>query len=94
MTEYAECIEHGKKSWKLHPACRVRKEDFGLLFYDLRGPKLLFAETGSTLAPHFFTALADQQQQFEQMETQEYQKIKRFLDQLVKKGFLYEQPIC
>ena len=38
----------------LHPACRVRAEKFGLLFYDLRGPRLLFAETGALLKPDFF----------------------------------------
>ena len=39
----------------LHRACRVRKERFGLLFYDSRGPRLLFAETGDLLEPGFFT---------------------------------------
>ena len=38
----------------LDPACRVRKEKFGLLFYDVRGPKLLFAETGNLIRPDFF----------------------------------------
>lgn len=81
-------------SWKLHPTCRVRKENFGLLFYDLRGPRLLFAETGLTLAPMFFTEIASQGQQLEKMGSRESQRIRRFLDQLVKKGFLYEQSIC
>lgn len=83
-----------ESSWKLHPECRVRKENFGLLFYDLRGPKLLFAETGLALTPTFFTETASQPQQLEKMRPQENQKIRRFLNQLVEKGFLYEQSIC
>ncbi len=48
--------------YALHPACRVRREAFGLLFYDLRGPRLLFAETGDLLDPRELeqgVALAD-----------------------------------
>lgn len=80
--------------WKLHSTCRVREENFGLLFYDLRGPKLLFAETGLTLGPMFFTEIASQGQQLEKMGTKQCQRIKRFLHQLVEKGFIYEQSIC
>ncbi len=42
---------------ELHPACRVRQEGFGLLFYDSRGPRLLFAETGSLLPADFFATV-------------------------------------
>ncbi len=42
---------------KLHPACRVRQEKFGLLFYDSRGPRLLFAETGTLLPAEFFATV-------------------------------------
>ena len=39
----------------LHPDCRVRREEFGLLFYDLKGPKLLFVASGDLLEPDAFT---------------------------------------
>ena len=39
---------------KLHPSCRARQEGFGLLFYDCRGPRLLFAATGSIFPADFY----------------------------------------
>ena len=38
----------------LHPDCRVRREEFGLLFYDLKGPKLLFVASGDLLETDAF----------------------------------------
>lgn len=81
-------------SWKLSPTCRVRKEPFGLLFYDSRGPKLLFAETGSMVPPDFFTDRARRQRYLAGMGAREQQRMTRFIDQLVQKGFVHEQPIC
>lgn len=83
-----------KTSWKLQPTCRVRKEAFGLLFYDSRGPKLLFAETGPELCAEFFTDVACQSGQLAKMANREQQRITRFLTQLADKGFVYEQSIC
>lgn len=81
-------------SWKLQQTCRVRKEAFGLLFYDSRGPKLLFAEAGPELSEEFFTEVACQSGQLAKMGNLEQHRITRFLTQLAGKGFLYEQSIC
>ena len=77
----------------LHPDCRVRREDFGLLFYDLKGPKLLFVESGDLLEPDAFgpgtasaTALAGRSHA-------ERRRIERLLRTLVVKGFVREQSI-
>ena len=42
---------------KLHPSCRARQEGFGLLFYDCKGPRLLFAATGNLLPADFYGTL-------------------------------------
>ena len=72
------------KRYALHPACRVRREAFGLLFYDLRGPRLLFAETGDSVTP---AALA------EGAEAPDA-RVERLFETLAAKGFVCEQPVC
>ncbi|MBI5444867.1 MAG: mycofactocin biosynthesis chaperone MftB [Deltaproteobacteria bacterium] len=74
----------------LHPCCRVRKESFGLLFYDLRGPKLLFAETGDLVEPERLRAGFSP----EGVALPERPRLERLLSALVRKGFLREQPVC
>ncbi len=79
--------------YALHPACRVRREAFGLLFYDLRGPRLLFAETGDRLDPAELergVALAD----VDGAGPRVGNAMGRLLSTLVEKGFLREQPVC
>ena len=78
----------------LHPDCRVRREEFGLLFYDLKGPKLLFVASGDLLETDAFrpggaaaNALAGRSQP-------ERRRLEGLLRTLVVKGFLLEQSIC
>lgn len=77
-------------SYTLHPACRVRREAFGLLFYDLRGPRLLFAETGDLLAPGELEAGVGVEGPGKGAEGQ---RMARLLASLAEKGFLREQPV-
>ncbi|HEY7746027.1 MAG TPA: mycofactocin biosynthesis chaperone MftB [Desulfuromonadales bacterium] len=79
---------------RLHPACRVRQEGFGLLFYDSRGPRLLFAETGSLLPTEFFATVRSLDDLPAGLSEQEQRILKKFLSQLLEKGFLREQSIC
>ncbi len=44
----------GGSRWKLAPGSQVRKEDFGLLFYQMRGPRLYFVSSGGLLEDRFF----------------------------------------
>jgi putative mycofactocin binding protein MftB len=78
---------------QLHPACRVRREGFGLLFYDCRGPRLLFAETGSLLHPDFFGSVRNRDELPEGLSAREQTVLLKFMSQLLEKGFLREQPI-
>jgi putative mycofactocin binding protein MftB len=40
--------------YKLAPGSQVRKEDFGLLFYTMAGPRLYFLSCGGLLGSGFF----------------------------------------
>jgi len=79
---------------QLHPACRVRREGFGLLFYDSRGPRLLFAATGSLLHPDYFATVRERDELPEGLSDREQHVLQKFMTQLLEKGFLREQPIC
>ena len=79
---------------RLHPACRVRQEGFGLLFYDSRGPRLLFAETGSLLPADFFATLRGRDELPCGLSERQQQALRKFVAKLLDKGFLREQPIC
>ncbi len=79
---------------ELHPACRVRQEGFGLLFYDSRGPRLLFAETGSLLSADFFTNPRPKDGLPAGLSAGQRQVVQTFLTRLLERGFLREQPFC
>lgn len=79
------------KGLKLHPACQVREESFGLLFYDSRGPRLLFAETGKLFTPEFFNSIGSWEDLPVDLSKQQQKVLKNFINTLQKKGFLYEQ---
>jgi putative mycofactocin binding protein MftB len=79
---------------QLHPACRVRQEGFGLLFYDSRGPRLLFAETGSLLGPEFFAGVRPRGELPAGLTEGQRTSLQTFLTRLLERGFLREQPLC
>ena len=78
----------------LHPDCRVRREEVGLLFYDLRGPKLLFVETGDLLEPEIFEAGTASADALADKSKPERLRVERLLRSLAQKGFILEQPLC
>ena len=80
--------------YALHPACRVRREAFGLLFYDLRGPRLLFAETGDLLDPRELEQGVALEDGKDRAGPGQGAPLGRLLSTLVEKGFLREQPVC
>ncbi len=81
----------GVSTTQLHPACRVRQEGFGLLFYDSRGPRLLFAATGNLLPQDYFETARSRDELPEGLSDSQKQTLKKFVDQLLQKGFLREQ---
>lgn len=78
---------------QLHPACRVRQEEFGLLFYDARGPRLLFAETGRMLPADFHQEVRGRHELPAGLAKQQQSVLQKFISNLLERGFLREQPI-
>ena len=78
---------------QLHPSCRVRQEGFGLLFYDSRGPRLLFAETGNLLPADYFDTVLEKGKLPAGLSDRQQGVLEKFLSQLLERGFLREQPI-
>jgi putative mycofactocin binding protein MftB len=76
---------------RLHPACRVRAEKFGLLFYDLRGPRLLFAETGALMEPDFFQGDEPVDAFLGRLDLRDGNRVQSLLAKLREKGYLSEQ---
>ncbi|BDG05567.1 mycofactocin biosynthesis chaperone MftB [Anaeromyxobacter oryzae] len=77
----------------LHPACRVREESFGLLFYDLRGPRLLFAETGGLVSAERLRGGGAGTDDLCDRPEAVQGRVERLLQSLVQKGFLREQSV-
>lgn len=77
----------------LHPACRARQEGFGLLFYDSRGPRLLFAETGTLLPADFFGSVRGRDELPDGLNDDQKKALQKFVTKLLEKGFLREQPL-
>ena len=76
---------------RLHPACRVRQEGFGLLFYDSRGPRLLFAETGGLIPADFYDTARERNELPAGLTEQQRTVLGKFVTHLLEKGFLREQ---
>ncbi len=77
----------------LHPNCRVRREEFGLLFYDLKGPKLLFVASGDLLEPEDLAPGSASAGALAARPAPERRRIEGVLRTLSVKGFVLEQPI-
>jgi len=76
---------------QLHPSCRARQEGFGLLFYDNRGPRLLFAATGTLLPADFFGTVRARDEFPDGISEAQKPALQKFVTQLLEKGFLHEQ---
>lgn len=81
-------------SYVLDPHCQVRAEPFGLLFYDLRGPRLLFAQTGGLIDPAALQSGLHLAQALAGRPPGEVAALERLFQSLVAKGFLREQSLC
>lgn len=80
---------------------QVRKEKFGLLFYDYRGPRLYFLPTGDLISDDFFSSgqtvgqLASAIQQKHGLTPRQAEDyVQKVLDKLSAKGLIYGQPLC
>ena len=76
---------------KLHPSCRARQEGFGLLFYDCKGPRLLFAATGTLLPADYYGTVRGRDEFPDGTSDSQKKALQKFVTQLLEKGFLHEQ---
>jgi len=80
----------------LAPGTQVREEDFGLLFYNMKGPCLYFLSSGQMLDSSFFQGELSLEQWVSLEEDERYvtqeriRGIKKSIDQLRDKGVILE----
>ena len=90
-----------KKSYHLREGVQVRKETFGLLFYDYRGPRLYFVPTKNLIGNDFFNGIQTAEGLTESIQTRHSQSrqasrqwVMQVLTELAQKGLIHEQSIC
>ena len=82
--------------YKLARGAQVRKEDFGLLFYKMHGPRLYFLASGDLLQEDFFQghisleAWIDRNQSMYENMTSRMPGLKKSLRKLTYKGVIIE----
>jgi len=82
--------------YRLAPGTQVREEDFGLLFYTMKGPQLYFLPSGQLLKSSFFQGDITLEQYLLQKEEKgsmtdaSIRGIRKTLDQLSEKGVIFE----
>jgi putative mycofactocin binding protein MftB len=84
--------------YRLASGVQVRKEKFGLLFYDYRGPRLYFLPTGDLISETFFSAGQTVEELVSAIHRESgwsRHRIEHYLDQvctkLAAKGLIYGQ---
>lgn len=76
-------------SYILAPQIRVRKECFGLLFYNARSTNLTFIESGNLIDPDLLNKRTSLEE-FLGDNSENHTKIKRLLQDLTNRGILCE----
>ena len=82
----------GGKRYRLAPGTQVREEDFGLLFYTMKGPTLFFLKCGRILQPEFFGGEMSltQWEEMRSISEKERLEIKQTLASLKDRGVILE----
>lgn len=85
-----------EKKYTLPPGTQVRQEDFGLLFYTMKGPRLYFLPLKKWIKPSFFkgqhslTQWMEKKGNLGKISALNLEKIKTSLEQLCRKGVIRE----
>ncbi len=80
----------------LAEGAQVREEDFGLLFYNMHGPRLYFLKSGNLLSEEFFHGLVSLKNWVEKNNpmsediTRRINALKKPLKKLVERGVIIE----
>jgi len=89
------------KFYRLQEGVQVRRETFGLLFYDYRGPRLYFVPSRDLIDDSFFTGQQTEQELIEAVTAgqpwnhpETKARIVQILEMLEEKGLVHGQPLC
>ncbi len=92
---------NSKSVFKLAKGVQVRKEVFGLLFYDYRGPRLYFVPSKDLITDSFFDGKQSIKDLTDALTTstpsprkQAQDQIEKILEMLENKGLINGQPVC
>jgi putative mycofactocin binding protein MftB len=85
----------------LNQGVQVRRERFGLLFYDYRGPRLYFLPTKSLVEDHFFNGAQPMAELVNDIHARHQwshswieDRLGQIMNQLEAKGLIHGQSIC
>jgi putative mycofactocin binding protein MftB len=88
-------------AFRLVDGVQVRREKFGLLFYDYKGPKIYFVASGGLVADDFFEGektlgqLADGLEKEHRLPRNNIlTHLESLLEKLETKGLINGQPLC
>jgi putative mycofactocin binding protein MftB len=87
-TVYGEMEQREDSGYEISPPVRVRKEAFGLLFYNTEESRLTFVKSGTLLRIQDHPDGSKKIMVDMKPETQA--KVKRLFDRLLKKGLICE----
>lgn len=82
--------------YKLAPGTQVREEDFGLLFYTMKGPRLYFINSGDLIQADFFVGVMPLEQWVmkhagqDAVTTKAVSELRKSLSRLSEKGVILE----
>lgn len=85
-----------EKKYRMASGAQVRQEDFGLLFYTMKGPRLYFLPVKTVLAPGFFSgeysllSWVENSDNKNRISDRYIKNLEKSLDQLIHKGVLLE----
>lgn len=87
--------------YRLQDGVQVRREKFGLLFYDYRGPRLYFVPSKDLLGDGFFDGTHTTSELVESICAEHdwprglvSGKVNLILELLKTKGLIHEQSVC
>ncbi len=92
---------NSNKGYTLAKGVQVRREVFGLLFYDYQGPRLYFVPSKDLLTDEFFNgkqSINEVTEPLTSLTIKSREKIQDQIEHLLKmlevKGLIYGQSIC
>ena len=91
---------HMQSKYRLSVGVQVRDENFGLLFYNYRGPRLYFVPSKDIIDAEFFNGRQSVSSLIDSITTRRgwpwtetEKRIRMILSKLAEKGLIYEQSI-